>query len=279
MPDASTLSQNRRRGFAESTIYQDIFAQIVELAVNKGLASGTVLYSDSTHLKANANKNQFDVASGGQAGRVFAGAGCGHRSRPRRAWQEASEGAARGRAGEEGNQGEPHRSDAGYMVREGKSARTASYCRIEPPIVKGTGSTTPMPNSAATAGAPQVHASIERDQGHYTACVGGEPGADGPAPPEPGGQADLQAKEGDGGAQLRRQQTTARAPLRPLRGLRRVPQQCLLAATAQNINKIALLLSRTEPNLPVSTLTALLTTYISQLRQYQQIAAFATKGS
>lgn len=62
VPDASTLSQNRRRRFAESTIYQEIFDEIVELAVKKGLASGTVLYSDSTHLKANANKNKYDLA-------------------------------------------------------------------------------------------------------------------------------------------------------------------------------------------------------------------------
>jgi len=62
VPDASTLSQNRRRRFAESTIYQEIFDEIVELAVKKGLASGTVLYSDSTHLKASANKNKYDLA-------------------------------------------------------------------------------------------------------------------------------------------------------------------------------------------------------------------------
>ncbi len=62
VPDASTLSQNRRRRFAESTIYQEIFDEIVLLAVNKGLASGKVLYTDSTHLKANANKNKFDLA-------------------------------------------------------------------------------------------------------------------------------------------------------------------------------------------------------------------------
>jgi transposase len=62
VPDASTLSQNRRRRFAESTIYQEIFDQIVELAVRKGLASGAVLYTDSTHLKANANKNKYDLA-------------------------------------------------------------------------------------------------------------------------------------------------------------------------------------------------------------------------
>ena len=62
VPDASTLSQNRRRRFAESTIYQEIFDEIVLLAVNRGLASGKVLYTDSTHLKANANKNKYDLA-------------------------------------------------------------------------------------------------------------------------------------------------------------------------------------------------------------------------
>ena len=62
VPDASTLSQNRRRRFSESTIYQEIFDEIVLLAVSKGLASGAVLYTDSTHLKANANKNKFDLA-------------------------------------------------------------------------------------------------------------------------------------------------------------------------------------------------------------------------
>jgi transposase len=62
VPDASTLSQSRRRRFAVSTIYQEIFDQIMELAVKKGLAPGSVLYTDSTDLKANANKNKFDVA-------------------------------------------------------------------------------------------------------------------------------------------------------------------------------------------------------------------------
>ena len=62
VPDASTLSQNRRRRFAESTIYQEIFDEIVTLAVNKGLVSGAVLYTDSTHLKASANKNKYDLA-------------------------------------------------------------------------------------------------------------------------------------------------------------------------------------------------------------------------
>src|SRR5271169_2327684 len=61
VPDASTLSQNRRRRFAESTIYQEIFDAIVELAMRHKLVSGAVLYTDSTHLKANANQHRFEV--------------------------------------------------------------------------------------------------------------------------------------------------------------------------------------------------------------------------
>src|SRR5690606_28147795 len=60
LPDASTISQNRRRRFNDSEIYQDIFDEIVEQAIRAGLVDGMVLYSDSTHLKANANKNRFD---------------------------------------------------------------------------------------------------------------------------------------------------------------------------------------------------------------------------
>ena len=61
VPDASTLSQNRRRRFRDSDIYQKLFDEIVELAMKLGLVTGEVLYSDATHLKANANKNKFDV--------------------------------------------------------------------------------------------------------------------------------------------------------------------------------------------------------------------------
>lgn len=41
---------------------QDIFDAIVEQAIRHGLVDGAVLYTDSTHLKANANKNRFDLA-------------------------------------------------------------------------------------------------------------------------------------------------------------------------------------------------------------------------
>lgn len=59
VPDASTLSQNRRRRFSESSAYQEIFDEIVMQAMDKGLVEGKVLYTDSTHLKANANRNKF----------------------------------------------------------------------------------------------------------------------------------------------------------------------------------------------------------------------------
>ncbi len=59
VPDASTLSQNRRRRFNKSDVYQQIFDEIVCQAIRKKLVSGKVLYTDSTHLKANANKGKW----------------------------------------------------------------------------------------------------------------------------------------------------------------------------------------------------------------------------
>jgi transposase len=59
VPDASTLSQNRRRRFSESAVYQEIFDEIVFQAARRGLVDGRVLYTDSTHLKASANKKKF----------------------------------------------------------------------------------------------------------------------------------------------------------------------------------------------------------------------------
>lgn len=59
IPDASTFSQNRRRRFTESTVYQEIFDEIVLQAMRKKWINGRVLYTDSTHLKASANKHKF----------------------------------------------------------------------------------------------------------------------------------------------------------------------------------------------------------------------------
>jgi hypothetical protein len=59
IPDASVIWQNRRRRFKETDIPQQIFDEIVKQAILCSLVGGKVLYSDSTHLKANANKNKF----------------------------------------------------------------------------------------------------------------------------------------------------------------------------------------------------------------------------
>jgi transposase len=58
IPDHSTLSQNRRRRFKNTNIIQQVFDNIVLQAIEKGLVEGKTLYTDSTHLKANANKKK-----------------------------------------------------------------------------------------------------------------------------------------------------------------------------------------------------------------------------
>lgn len=57
--DASTLSQNRRRRFKDNDVYERIFIRIIEQAIDKGFVSGNVLFTDSTHLKADANKRKY----------------------------------------------------------------------------------------------------------------------------------------------------------------------------------------------------------------------------
>lgn len=59
IPDASVIWQNRIRRFNGTDIPQQIFDRIVRQAMKNGLVDGKILYSDSTHLKANANKNKF----------------------------------------------------------------------------------------------------------------------------------------------------------------------------------------------------------------------------
>lgn len=60
VPDASTISQNRRRRFTGTDIYERIFDKVLIQAIELGMVRGKILYTDSTHLKANANKNKFE---------------------------------------------------------------------------------------------------------------------------------------------------------------------------------------------------------------------------
>lgn len=59
IPDASVIWQNRRRRFKGTDVPQRIFEEIVRQAIGHGLVEGKVLYTDSTHLKANANKKKY----------------------------------------------------------------------------------------------------------------------------------------------------------------------------------------------------------------------------
>lgn len=59
LPDVSVIWQNRLRRYNGTDVPQQIFDEIVRQAMKKGLVGGHTLYSDSTHLKANANKNKF----------------------------------------------------------------------------------------------------------------------------------------------------------------------------------------------------------------------------
>lgn len=61
VPDHSTISWNRRNRFKGTGIFQEIFDEIVLLAINHRMVSGRVLMSDSTHIKANANKRKFET--------------------------------------------------------------------------------------------------------------------------------------------------------------------------------------------------------------------------
>ena len=55
IPHHSTISQTRRRKFSKSTIFQDIFDNIVMQCIEKGLIDGYTIFTDSTHIKANAS--------------------------------------------------------------------------------------------------------------------------------------------------------------------------------------------------------------------------------
>lgn len=59
VPDHTTISWNRRKRFVNTTVFQDVFDEIVLQAVQHRMVGGRVLVSDSTHIKANANKNKF----------------------------------------------------------------------------------------------------------------------------------------------------------------------------------------------------------------------------
>ena len=373
VPDASTLSQNRRRRFSESTIYQEIFDEIVLLAVNKGLASGTVLYTDSTHLKANANKNKYDLEQVQVKPQAYLAAldaavaedRAAHRKRPLKEQPETEP---------ETKEIKVSRTDkdSGYMVRDGKPKgffyldhRTVDGRHA---IITDTHVTPANVHDSVpylgrldrqrerfgfdirAVGVDAGYAAAAITQGLEERNIYGVIGYRTPTHRDgyfykreyryeekldvyicPNGQLlSYRTTNREGYRQYhsdpdqcrhcpvrhkctesanttkvvtrhvwessrerieqhrlshvgkriykRRKETVERSfadgkqlhghRYARMRGLTKVQQQCLLAATAQNIKKIALLLSRMGPNLPPNTLMTLLDAYIAQLLRY-----------
>ena len=377
VPDASTLSQNRRRRFAESTIYQEIFDEIVLLALRKGLASGTVLYTDSTHLKASANKNKFDLAEVAVKPQEYLAALDAAISEDRAAHGK--------RALKQQAETEPETRqikvsrtdpDSGYMVRDGKPkgffyldhrtvdgrhaiitdtyATPATVHDSVPYLrrldrqrerfgfsIQAAGIDAGYATAAVTKGLEErnIYGVIgyrrptHRDGYFYKRefrydetldvylCPNGQLLNDRTTNREGYRQYHSDAKQCGNcpmrhkctqsskatkvvtrhvwessreridqhrlhrvGKRIykRRKETVERSfadakqlhghRYARMRGLSKVQQQCLLAATAQNIKKIALLLSRSGPDTPFSLLQVLVSAYIDHLRRYQQLA-------
>lgn len=61
VPDHSTISQLRRRKFSGTTIFQEIFDEIVRRCIDAGLVTGKLLLTDSTHIRANARNDLREV--------------------------------------------------------------------------------------------------------------------------------------------------------------------------------------------------------------------------
>ena len=375
VPDASTLSQNRRRRFAQSTIYQEIFDEIVLLAVHKGLASGTVLYTDSTHLKANANKNKFDLAEVAVKPQEYLAALDAAISEDREA--HGKKPLKPSEAEPESKQIKVSRTDpdSGYMVRDGKPKgffyldhRTVdgrhaiitdthvTPANVHDSIpylgrldrqrerfgfnVRAVGVDAGYAAAAITQGLEErsiygvigYRTPTHRDGYFYKRdyrydekldvyiCPNGQlltyrtTNREGyrqyHSDPEQCRNCPVRQKCTQSGNATkvvtrhvweasreridqhrhnrvgkriykRRKETVERSfadakqlhghRYARMRGLTRVQQQCLLAATAQNIKKIALLLSRMGPHTPLSLLQALVSAYCALLQRYHQL--------
>lgn len=60
IPDHSTISHNRVVRFANSTVYEQIFNKIVFMAMEADFIKGKIVYTDSTHIRANASNSKYE---------------------------------------------------------------------------------------------------------------------------------------------------------------------------------------------------------------------------
>lgn len=59
VPNYSTWSQNYIRRYSDSEVFEQIFIKILSEAMNHGFVDASIVFGDSTHQKANANKNKY----------------------------------------------------------------------------------------------------------------------------------------------------------------------------------------------------------------------------
>lgn len=59
IPHFSTFGKNYSRRFADSDIFERIFAHILEEAVKSGFVDASAVFIDATHIKANANNKKY----------------------------------------------------------------------------------------------------------------------------------------------------------------------------------------------------------------------------
>lgn len=59
VPHHSTISWNRQHRFKGTTVFQDVFDEVVRLAMNLNMVAGRLQFTDSTHIRANASNNKY----------------------------------------------------------------------------------------------------------------------------------------------------------------------------------------------------------------------------
>lgn len=63
VPDHSTLSENRNGRFQGSSIFLDLFEAVVGKCKESGLVEGNAVVVDSTHVRANASNDRYEVVT------------------------------------------------------------------------------------------------------------------------------------------------------------------------------------------------------------------------
>ena len=58
VPNFPTYSKNYERRFKGTNVFSNIFSHILKIALANNMVDTTAIFSDSTHIKANANKGK-----------------------------------------------------------------------------------------------------------------------------------------------------------------------------------------------------------------------------